>query len=170
MIWREATRGDVPAVVALLADDVLGRSREGGAPDVYLDAFDRMQAEGANHLIVAENAGRVVACYQLTLISGLSLTAARRAQVEGVRVAADLRGKGVGAALMNRAITAARDLGYRLVLLVGDAPYYQRFGFRPVPFGKLSLPGPVDPARFLVLELSEGALAAAAGPVVPRRS
>lgn len=78
-------------------------------------------------------------------------------------------GRGVGGALMNRAILAARDLGYRLVLLVGDAPYYARFGFRPMPFGQLSLPGPADPARFLVLELSEGVLAIAKGPVLPKR-
>ena len=78
-------------------------------------------------------------------------------------------GRGVGGALMNRAITAARELGYGLVLLVGDAPYYARFGFRPVPFGQLSLPGPVDPARFLVLELGEDRLAIAKGPVLPKR-
>lgn len=77
-------------------------------------------------------------------------------------------GKGVGGALMNRAITAARDLGYALVLLVGDAPYYQRFGFRPIPVGQMTLPGPVDPARFLMLELIEGTLASAKGPVQPR--
>ena len=141
MIWREATRGDVPAVVALLADDVLGRSREGGAPDVYLDAFDRMQAEGANHLIVAENAGRVVACYQLTLISGLSLTAARRAQVEGVRVAADLRGKGVGAALFADAEARARAGGCTLIQLTTNAAradaqrFYERLGFTPSHIG-----------------------------------
>jgi predicted N-acetyltransferase YhbS len=79
-------------------------------------------------------------------------------------------GKGVGGALMDRAISAARDFDYGLVLLVGDAPYYARFGFRPVPFRQMSLPGPVDPARFLVLELAEGALAAAHGPVRPRRT
>ena len=79
-------------------------------------------------------------------------------------------GRGVGGALMNRAITAARELGYGLVLLVGDAPYYARFGFRPVPFGQMGLPGPVDPARFLVLELGEGLLATARGPVLPRRN
>lgn len=93
MIWREATRADVPAVVALLADDVLGQGRESADLAPYLAAFDAMQDEGGNRLIVAEQDGRVVACYQLTLISGLSLTAARRAQVEGVRVAGDLRGR-----------------------------------------------------------------------------
>lgn len=79
-------------------------------------------------------------------------------------------GKGVGAALMNRAILAARALGHGLVLLVGDAPYYARFGFRTVPFGQMTLPGPVDPARFLVLELTDGALSGATGPVRPRRA
>lgn len=78
-------------------------------------------------------------------------------------------GRGIGAALMNAAISAARDKGYALVLLVGDAPYYARFGFRTVPFGQLQLPGPVDPALFLVMELSKGKLSEALGPVAPRR-
>lgn len=78
-------------------------------------------------------------------------------------------GRGVGGALMRRAITAARQQDYRLMLLVGDAPYYARFGFKPVPAGQIRLPGPADPARFLALELAPGALAKARGAVQPRR-
>jgi predicted N-acetyltransferase YhbS len=70
---------------------------------------------------------------------------------------------------MARAIEAARGRGHALVLLVGDGPYYARFGFRRIPPGRLDLPGPVDPARFLALELTPGALDAAAGPVRPHR-
>ncbi|MDR7036392.1 putative N-acetyltransferase YhbS [Methylobacterium sp. BE186] len=73
--------------------------------------------------------------------------------------------RGVGAALMEASLSAAREAGHGLVVLVGDAPYYRRFGFVPVPAGRLVLPGPVDPARFLWLELAEGAFAAAEGPV-----
>lgn len=79
-------------------------------------------------------------------------------------------GRGIGAALMNRAIEAARAAGHDLILLVGDEPYYARFGFGPVPPGRLALPGPADPARFLALELVEGVLAARQGVVMPLRS
>ncbi|MFE1598555.1 GNAT family N-acetyltransferase [Methylobacterium sp. ID0610] len=74
--------------------------------------------------------------------------------------------RGIGGALMSASIEAARAGGHRLVLLVGDAPYYARFGFRPVPPRRLTLPGPVDPARFLLLELHEGAFDGVAGAVV----
>jgi predicted N-acetyltransferase YhbS len=77
-------------------------------------------------------------------------------------------GVGVGSALMQAALTGARDGGETLVLLVGDEPYYRRFGFRPVPRGQLALPGPVDPARFLACDLAEGALDKARGVVKPR--
>jgi predicted N-acetyltransferase YhbS len=77
-------------------------------------------------------------------------------------------GVGVGSALMRAALDAARAGGETLVLLVGDEPYYCRFGFRIVPRGQLALPGPVDPARFLACELEDGALAAARGAVKAR--
>ncbi len=80
-------------------------------------------------------------------------------------------GLGIGSALMRRAIAAAADSGERLVLLVGDLPYYQRFGFRPVPpaaEAPLRLPGPVDPARFLALDLVPGSLDRARGTLRPR--
>lgn len=78
-------------------------------------------------------------------------------------------GRGIGAALLQRSIEAAREKGHGLVLLVGDEPYYGRFGFKRVPPRQLELPGPVDPDRFLALELTDGALAGARGPVTPRR-
>ena len=78
--------------------------------------------------------------------------------------------RGIGCALMTRALDAAREAGHGLVVLVGDLPYYRRFGFAPVPPGRLVLPGPVDPARFLWCELSEGARAAVNGSVAAIRS
>jgi predicted N-acetyltransferase YhbS len=78
--------------------------------------------------------------------------------------------RGIGAALMTRSLQAAREAGHGLVLLVGDEAYYGRFGFRRVPPGHLTLPGPVDPARFLVAELRDDSLAAAKGPVSVVRS
>lgn len=76
-------------------------------------------------------------------------------------------GRGIAAALISQSLEAARKAGEKLVLLVGDEPYYRRFGFRVVPDGQLVLPGPVDPARFLYAELVDGALAAAHGEVHP---
>lgn len=75
------------------------------------------------------------------------------------------QGRGVGAALITRALAAARAAGWRLIILVGDAPYYARFGFTPVPPGRLAMPGPVDPGRLLWLDLVAGAGAQAAGAV-----
>ena len=76
-----------------------------------------------------------------------------------------LRGKGCGIQLMERGLADARKLGYRLVILVGDAPYYARVGFGPVPAGRLSMPGPVDPARLLYRELDIGAFANVKGEI-----
>ena len=74
-------------------------------------------------------------------------------------------GRGIGAALVTRSIEAARKAGHALVLLVGDEPYYSRFGFRRIPLGQLELPGPVNPDRLLALELGAGALDGAKGAV-----
>ncbi|NNM71737.1 GNAT family N-acetyltransferase [Enterovirga aerilata] len=79
-------------------------------------------------------------------------------------------GRGIGAALMERALQAAREAGHGLVLLVGDQPYYARFGFEPVPKGRLEMPGPVDPARLLAAELVPGALDRASGRVLAMRA
>jgi len=134
-VWRPATRDDVSAVVALLADDALGAARETADLSPYLAAFKAMQAEGNNTLVVGEQAGRVIATYQLTLISGLSLKASRRAQVESVRVAGDLRGRGLGAALMADAEARAKAAGCGLIQLTTNRDrarahaFYARHGY-----------------------------------------
>ena len=133
--FRIADRSDVGAVVALLADDALGKARE--QPDLapYLAAYDAMQAEGANHLIVGTIGRDIVACYQITFISGLSLSAARRAQIEGVRVAASHRGQNIGTALIRDAEARARAAGCTLLQFTtnrarSDAHrFYDRLGF-----------------------------------------
>ncbi|MGQ3675524.1 GNAT family N-acetyltransferase [Xanthobacter sp. TB0139] len=73
---------------------------------------------------------------------------------------------GIGAQLMETALDAARGAGHQLVVLVGDEPFYGRFGFRQVPFGRITLPGPVDPARILVAELMPGAMENISGMVL----
>ena len=77
------------------------------------------------------------------------------------------RERGVGHALIDRALDEARGKGYRLVILVGDEPYYGKCGFKRVPPGRATMPGPVDPARLLVAELVEGAFAGVSGPIRP---
>jgi predicted N-acetyltransferase YhbS len=79
-------------------------------------------------------------------------------------------GRGIGTALIQRSIDAAREKGHGLVLLVGDEPYYGRFGFKRIPPRRLELPGPVNRDRFLALELAEGMLGRASGLVTPRRT
>lgn len=74
---------------------------------------------------------------------------------------------GIGRALMNEGLARAKAQGEKLVLLVGDAPYYARVGFQVLPEGQLQLPGPVDPKRFMYLELEPGALSGVTGLVMP---
>ncbi|TKW67135.1 MAG: GNAT family N-acetyltransferase [Paracoccus denitrificans] len=133
--FRLAERADVPAVVSLLCDDVLGQTRESADLSLYYAAFDAMQDEGGNQLIVGVDDERVVATYQLTLISGLSLSAARRAQIEAVRVDASLRGQGAGAALIADAEARARAHGASLMQLTTNSArkdahrFYARMGY-----------------------------------------
>ena len=75
------------------------------------------------------------------------------------------RSRGIGEALVNASLEAARAAGARLAILVGDEPYYGRMGFKPTPPGRIVLPGPVDPARLLHCELAAGALEAVRGKV-----
>ena len=72
-------------------------------------------------------------------------------------------GKGYGRTLVTQGLERAMAEGFRLVVLVGDMPYYGRFGFRPLPPGRIAMPGPVDPERLLAIELAPGALEGAAG-------
>ena len=139
--FREATRADVPAVMALLLDDSLGAQRELSEPDLYYGAFEAMQAEGANSLIIGERDGRIIATYQLTFITGLSHRATRRAQVESVRVAAELRGQGLGTLMMEDAEIRARAAGCRMIQLTTHASrnrareFYDGLGFTPSHVG-----------------------------------
>ncbi len=133
--FRTARRQDVPAIVALLSDDILGAGREAEDMAPYLAAFDLMQAEPGNHLIVGTQSNQVVATYQITFISGLSLRASRRAQVESVRVASTLRGDGIGNAMFKDAFARARAEGCTLIQLTMNSQrsdarrFYESLGF-----------------------------------------
>ncbi|MEP4247217.1 N-acetyltransferase family protein [Tateyamaria sp.] len=141
VIFREAEEADVSTVLQLLQDDILGATRESIDISIYLSAFRRMRVEGSNHLIVGERDGRIVATYQIIFISGLSLRASRRAQIESVRVASDLRGQHIGEAMFADAETRARAAGCVLMQLTMNksreqtSRFYQRLGFTPSHIG-----------------------------------
>jgi predicted N-acetyltransferase YhbS len=105
------------------------------------------------------------------LVGGIRFTAIRIGEREGSTLLGPLvvdpavTGKGYGKALVEEGLARAKAEGFALVLLVGDMPYYGRFGFQPVPPGRISLPGPVDPARLLAVELIPGALPGVNGMV-----
>ncbi|MFF8677335.1 GNAT family N-acetyltransferase [Streptomyces sp. NPDC015140] len=133
---RRTTAADIPAVVAMLADDPLGAQRE--SPDdlePYLAALERLDADPNQHVVVAVRDSRVVGTLQLTIVPGLSRRGATRSIIEGVRIHADERGSGLGTQLIEWAIDESRRQGCRLVQLTSDKTrtdahrFYERLGF-----------------------------------------
>ncbi|MEU4335577.1 GNAT family N-acetyltransferase [Micromonospora lupini] len=121
VLFREAVRADLPAVIALLADDVLGKARDFTEVDeAYERAFADISADPRNLLIVAEQGGELVGCLQITYIPGLGRHGAERSLIEAVRVRSDRRGQGLGRELMTWAIDQARERGCALVQLTTD--------------------------------------------------
>ena len=141
VLFRLARREEVGAIIELLRDDALGATRESGDMAQYLAAFDRMEADPNCVLIAGVEGDRVAACYQLHILPGLSLRAATRAQIEGVRVSSDLRGQRIGEALVEDAIARARAAGCTLMQLStnrtreGAHRFYERLGFTPSHIG-----------------------------------
>jgi GNAT superfamily N-acetyltransferase len=135
MIFRDARRDELARIVALLADDELGAGRETGVDDAYQSACDDIAADPRSRLIVADVDGQVAGTFQLTVLPGLSRHGMRRAQIEGVRVAAPWRGQGLGRAMLGWAIEAARQDGCGLVQLTSDKRradairFYESLGF-----------------------------------------
>lgn len=143
IIIRPCRAEDLRQVVQLLADDVLGAGREEAGSDIspYEQAFEEIDADPRNTVYVAEKSGDIVGCYQLTIIPNLSLRGGRRAQIEGVRVAASARGHGLGERLMRHAIDLAQGEGCVLVQLTSNSEredalrFYERLGFKPTHTG-----------------------------------
>jgi ribosomal protein S18 acetylase RimI-like enzyme len=135
---RPACREDVAAIVAMLADDHLGRARErleDPLPASYYEAFSRVERDQNLQLVVAESEGRVVGCLQLAILPGLSSQGGLRGLLEDVRVASDCRSRGIGEKLVQWAVTEAKARGCNLVELLThqtrtDAQrFYKRLGF-----------------------------------------
>lgn len=135
---REARREDVPLIVAMLADDMLGSAREdtgAGQAHIYTAAFDEIARDPNNRLLVAECGGDIVGTLQMTFIRGLSHRGAKRALIEAVRVAAAHRGKGLGQQMIEAAIGIARANGCAMVQLTTNKArkdaqrFYARLGF-----------------------------------------
>jgi GNAT superfamily N-acetyltransferase len=142
---------DVPGIVAMLADDKLGSRRE-DLDDLptYLAAFEVLDADPNQRLVVMERDGVLVGTFQLTVIPGLSQRGMKRALIEAVRVAGSERGTGLGTQLMEWAVEESRRLGCGMVQLTSNAErpdahrFYRQLGFVQSHFGfKLRLE-PVD--------------------------
>jgi predicted N-acetyltransferase YhbS len=153
------TSADVPAREALL-DRAFGRRRRLKTAERLREG--RLPSPGLAFTARDED-GRLIGTIRLWHI--LAGSAGPALLLGPIAVECRHRGKGIGAALMRHAIDAARRLGHRAILLVGDAPYYARFGFSGDVVAGLHLPGPVERERFLGLELIPGALDCAQGMV-----
>ena len=153
---RHERSTDIAARERLL-DTAFGPARFAKASERLRE--DRFAADGLSFVAIED--GRLVGTARLWNVSaGLG----RPVLLLGpLAVAADARNRGIGAALVQRVLREARRLGHRVVLLVGDASYYGRFGFSAAKTGALRLPGPFEPERLLGIELKAGALDGARG-------
>ena len=148
---RRAELADLPALVALLADDRLGAARESTGEEsasAYAHAFALVDADPAHLLVAVQDDRDVVGTLQLSFLPGLSRRGELRAQIEGVRIRADRRGAGAGEALIAWAVAEARRRGCGLVQLTTDRSrddahrFYERLGFVASHVGyKLALDG-----------------------------
>jgi len=100
-------------------------------------------------------------------LSPIRIGEARALLLGPLTVEPPFRERGIGQALIDRALVEGRSRGHRLVVLVGDEPYYGKNGFKRIPRGRATLPGPVDPARLLVAELADGAFDGVSGSIRP---
>jgi GNAT superfamily N-acetyltransferase len=149
-VFRRATQDDLPDIVAMLADDVLGKSREilsDPVDQAYVAAFEIIDSDPNQLLTVTTRPdGRVIGTMQLTFLTHLAPRGAMRAQIEAVRVASNERGSGVGEKMFRWAIAEARSRGCTMVQLTTDQrrleahAFYSKIGFIPSHVGfKLAL-------------------------------
>jgi GNAT superfamily N-acetyltransferase len=147
--FRAASARDLTTIIALLADDPIGRVRENPGPRLdtcYREAFAAIERDPNQLLAVAERSGDVIGVLQLSFIPGLTRRGMWRGQIEGVRVAASGRASGIGRAMLEWAIEECRRRGCGLVQLTSDKRradahrFYESLGFEATHQGyKLSL-------------------------------
>jgi predicted N-acetyltransferase YhbS len=124
--------------------------------------------EGREHLLELSFTARI----GTLLVGSLRLTPIRVGETPALllgplTVEPPFRSRGIGSALIARALHDAKAKGHKLVLLVGDEPFYGKIGFKRIPKGQVKMPGPVDPARLLVIELTPGAFEGVSGMIRP---
>jgi GNAT superfamily N-acetyltransferase len=138
LVFREAVEADLPILVAMLAEDALGASREDPSVPLnprYLDAFEHIDGDPNNALTVVEENGVPVGMLQLTFIPYLTHTGSWRCLIEGVRIHRDHRGRGLGSEFIRWAIERARERGCSMVQLTSDKQradalrFYESLGF-----------------------------------------
>lgn len=149
ILFRHAKEADLPAIIAMLADDALGAKREDNSLPVnakYLAAFEAIDRDPNQYLAVVEQTGEIIGCLQLTFIPGLSRLGMWRGQIESVRIASSHRGSGLGSQMFEWAIEQCRGRGCELVQLATDKArpealnFYGKLGFKASHEGmKLSL-------------------------------
>jgi GNAT superfamily N-acetyltransferase len=149
IIFRRARREDLDAIVCLLADDVLGKTREDSSRPLnsrYTEAFAAIDADPNQMLVVLDDDGIIVGCLQLSFVPGLSRLGLWRGQIESVRVTSDRRGDRLGHRLFAWAIDECRRRGCGLVQLTTDKTrpdalrFYESLGFKATHVGmKLDL-------------------------------
>ncbi|MDN7227272.1 GNAT family N-acetyltransferase [Planococcus sp. N064] len=147
--FRNAVREDLDQIVEMLADDVLGKERERfeqPLPSSYIQAFEAIEADPNNELIVACLNGEIVGVQQITFTPYIARQGSWRATIEGVRTAASVRGKGIGRQMISWAIERAKERGCRMVQLTSDKQredalrFYGQLGFKATHEGlKLQL-------------------------------
>lgn len=140
MTFRKARRSDVPEIVKLLSDDALGKTRElytDPLPDVYYAAFDKINANENENLLVIENPEKeIIGTLQLTFLQHLSFRGRIRAQIESVRIREDSRNAGLGQQMIEWAIRLAKERKAHVVQLASDKKrsdairFYERLGFK----------------------------------------
>ncbi len=163
---RPVTPADLPAIAALHAE-VFGPGRFARTAYRVREGRPAGASPVSSYCRLAMLGERLAAAVQLTEIT---IGGKSGALLLGpLVVATDFTGQGFGRALVAEALEAAKAGGVRVVILVGDEAYYGRFGFKPVPLGRITLPGPVNPARILAAELEASALTDYQGPIAAAR-
>ncbi len=153
------TPGDAPAIERL-------HERTFG-PGRFAKTAYRLREQAAHRLDVSFTARTGTLLVGSVWLSPIRIGETKALLLGPLTVEPAFRERGVGQALIERALKEAKAKGHRLVILVGDEAYYGKSGFKRVPPGRATMPGPVDPARLIVAELEEGAFEGVSGPIRP---